>query len=61
MSDAGITLVTGATGNTGSGVTRCLLESGNAVRALVRAPDEARGLREAGAEVVPVTSTTRRP
>jgi NAD(P)H dehydrogenase (quinone) len=52
MSDAGITLATGATGNTGSGVTRCLLESGNAVRALVRTPDEARGLREAGAEVV---------
>jgi|SRR5918994_2208254 uncharacterized protein YbjT (DUF2867 family) len=52
MSDAAITLVTGATGNTGSGVTRSLLESGNAVRALVRAPDKARALREAGAEVV---------
>jgi uncharacterized protein YbjT (DUF2867 family) len=52
MSDAGITLVTGATGNTGPRVVGSLLESGTAVRALVRAPDKARGLREAGAEVV---------
>lgn len=52
MSDAGITLVTGATGNTGSGVAGSLLQSGRVVRALVRDPAKASGLREAGAELV---------
>jgi uncharacterized protein YbjT (DUF2867 family) len=52
MSDAGTTLLTGATGNTGSGVAGSLLESGHAVRALVRAPDKASALQEAGAELV---------
>src|SRR5918996_2513498 len=52
MSDAGTTLLTGATGNTGSGVAGSLLESGHAVRALVRDPDKASALQEAGAELV---------
>ena len=52
MSDGGITLVTGATGNTGSGLAGSLLEAGHAVRALVRDPARVSGLREAGAELV---------
>lgn len=54
MSDAGITLVSGATGNTGSGVAGSLLAKGRRVRALVRDEGKAAGLREAGAEVVVV-------
>jgi len=52
MSDADLTLVTGATGNTGSGVAAALLEQGQAVRALVRDPAKATSLTEAGAELV---------
>ena len=44
--------MTGATGNTGSGVAGALLEKGHAVRALVRDPARAATLREAGAEIV---------
>lgn len=47
-------LVIGATGKQGGAVTRSLLGKGHAVRALTRSPDseEARALREMGAEVV---------
>jgi len=47
-------LVTGATGNQGSGVVRHCLQHGHQVRALVRDPDSAaaRKLRELGAELV---------
>jgi uncharacterized protein YbjT (DUF2867 family) len=54
MADAGVTLVTGATGNTGSGVAASLLDRGRRVRALVRDEAKAAGLRERGAEVVVV-------
>jgi uncharacterized protein YbjT (DUF2867 family) len=52
MADLGTTLVIGATGNTGSGVAASLLSQGLPVRALVRNPDKAEDLKEAGAEVV---------
>jgi uncharacterized protein YbjT (DUF2867 family) len=52
MSNQGTILVTGATGNTGSGVAASLLAQGQAVRALVRDEHRAAGLREAGAELV---------
>jgi len=51
MSDADITLVAGATGNTGSGVAASLLAKGRQVRALVRDEARAAALREHGAEV----------
>jgi uncharacterized protein YbjT (DUF2867 family) len=51
MSDAGITLVAGATGNTGSGVAAALVDKGRRVRALVRDSAKAAGLAEQGAEV----------
>ena len=51
MSNADITLVSGATGNTGSGVAASLLAKGQRVRALVRDEAKAAGLREQGAEV----------
>jgi uncharacterized protein YbjT (DUF2867 family) len=51
MADTGITLVVGATGNTGAGVAASLLAEGRRVRALVRDEDKAAGLREQGAEV----------
>ena len=51
MSDADITLVAGATGNTGSGVAASLLAKGRRVRALVRDETRVAGLREHGAEV----------
>jgi uncharacterized protein YbjT (DUF2867 family) len=54
MSESDVILVTGATGNTGSGVAAALLERGRRVRALVRDDDKAAGLREWGAEVVVV-------
>lgn len=54
MSDADITLVSGATGNTGSGVAASLLAKGRRVRALVRDEAKASGLREHGAEVAVV-------
>jgi uncharacterized protein YbjT (DUF2867 family) len=44
-------LVAGATGMFGGGVVRDLLRRGAPVRALVRNPDKASGLREAGAEL----------
>jgi uncharacterized protein YbjT (DUF2867 family) len=52
MADLGTTLVIGATGNTGSGVATSLLSQGLPVRALVRNPDKAEDLKQAGAEVV---------
>ncbi|MBM2822263.1 MAG: NAD(P)-dependent oxidoreductase [Thermoleophilia bacterium] len=54
MSDADITLVAGATGNTGSGVAASLLAKGRRVRALVRDEAKAANLREQGAEVTVV-------
>jgi uncharacterized protein YbjT (DUF2867 family) len=45
-------LVTGATGNTGSLIVTLLLDKGADVRALVRDEDKAKGLRDAGAEIV---------
>jgi uncharacterized protein YbjT (DUF2867 family) len=52
MSDADLTLVVGATGNTGSGVAASLLGEGRAVRALVRDPAKAESLEESGADLV---------
>jgi uncharacterized protein YbjT (DUF2867 family) len=54
MSDAGITLVAGATGNTGSGVAAGLLARGRRVRALVRDRAKAAALAERGAEIAVV-------
>jgi uncharacterized protein YbjT (DUF2867 family) len=54
MSNVGITLVAGATGNTGSGVAATLLARGRRVRALVRNEAKAAALRERGAEVAVV-------
>ena len=54
MSESGVILVAGATGNTGSGVAAALLEQGRRVRALVRDEDKAAGLREQGADVAVV-------
>lgn len=45
-------LVTGATGRQGGAVARCLLEKGQKVRIMTRHPENARGWKEAGAEVV---------
>ena len=45
-------LVTGATGNTGSGLVPTLLAAGARVRALVHSPAKAEALRRQGAEVV---------
>ena len=44
-------LVTGATGNTGSGVVSGLLGQRNKVRALVRNAEKGKGLKEQGAEL----------
>lgn len=52
MSTAGTILITGATGNTGSGVASALLSKGRAVRALVRDEGKAADLKNAGAEIV---------
>jgi uncharacterized protein YbjT (DUF2867 family) len=46
-----LVLVTGATGNTGSGVVAGLLGQGNNVRGLVRNAEKGKGLRELGAEL----------
>jgi len=46
-------LVTGATGFTGAHLARRLAAGGDTVRALVRRPDQASALRDAGVEVVP--------
>jgi uncharacterized protein YbjT (DUF2867 family) len=54
MSDADVTLVAGATGNTGSGVATALLAEGRRVRALVRNDIKAQALREQGAEIAVV-------
>jgi uncharacterized protein YbjT (DUF2867 family) len=51
MADADVTLVAGATGNTGSGVAAALLDQGRRVRALVHDRARAGGLLERGAEV----------
>jgi uncharacterized protein YbjT (DUF2867 family) len=45
-------LVTGATGNTGTGLVPALLAQGARVRALVHTPAKAEALRKQGAEVV---------
>src|SRR6185436_2817117 len=45
-------LVTGATGFTGAHLARRLVAAGDTVRAVVRRPDQAASLREAGIEVV---------
>ncbi len=45
-------LVIGATGNVGSLVVPALLERGEDIRCMVRNPEKAKALREAGAEVV---------
>ncbi|HVV23536.1 MAG TPA: NmrA family NAD(P)-binding protein [Pseudonocardiaceae bacterium] len=53
MSDDRLFLVTGATGKTGGGAIRLLLERGHRARALVhRADERSRALADAGAEVV---------
>jgi uncharacterized protein YbjT (DUF2867 family) len=54
MSESGITLVVGATGNTGSGVASALLAERRRVRALVRDDARAGALREQGAEIAVV-------
>jgi uncharacterized protein YbjT (DUF2867 family) len=54
MSEADITLVAGATGNTGSGVAGALLAEGRRVRALVRDDAKAQALRQQGAEIAVV-------
>ena len=54
MPNTDITLVTGATGNTGSGVAASLLARGRRVRALVCDEAKAIGLRVQGAEIAVV-------
>ncbi len=49
---AGKILVTGATGNIGSGLIPELTAKGASVRALVLDPSQAQGLRDAGVEVI---------
>jgi uncharacterized protein YbjT (DUF2867 family) len=52
MNPKPLILVTGATGNTGSGLVPALLAAGARVRALVHTPAKAESLRRQGAEVV---------
>lgn len=52
MSEAGKVLVTGATGNTGSGLVPALRQAGVDVRAFVRDESEAQPLEEQGVEIV---------
>lgn len=52
MANVGKVLVTGATGNTGSGLVPTLRRAGVEVRAFVRDEEKAQPLQEAGAEIV---------
>jgi uncharacterized protein YbjT (DUF2867 family) len=52
MANVGKVLVTGATGNTGSGLVPALRSAGVDVRAFVRDESKAQPLKDAGAEVV---------
>jgi uncharacterized protein YbjT (DUF2867 family) len=52
MNPKPLILVTGATGNTGTGLVPTLLGAGARVRALVHTADKAEALRKQGAEVV---------
>ena len=52
MANVGKVLVTGATGNTGSGLVPALRSAGVDVRAFVRDEAKAQPLKEAGAEIV---------
>lgn len=52
MAKAGKVLVTGATGNTGSGLVPALCSAGVEVRAFVRDESKAQPLKDAGAEIV---------
>ena len=52
MTNAGKVLITGATGNTGSGLVPKLREAGVDVRALVRDEAKAQALKDIGVEVV---------
>ncbi len=52
MTNRPLILVTGATGNTGSGLVPTLLAAGARVRALVHTAGKAEALRQQGAEVV---------
>lgn len=52
MTNAGEVLVTGATGNTGSGLVPALRSAGVEVRAFVRDEEKVQSLKDAGAEVV---------
>ena len=52
MSNSGKILVTGAAGNTGSGVVSALASAGLPVRALVRDESKAQAIRDQGVEVV---------
>ena len=52
MTNQPLILVTGATGNTGSGLVPTLLAAGARVRALVHSAGKAEALRKQGAEVV---------
>jgi len=52
MANAGKVLVTGATGNTGSGLVPALRSAGVEVRAFVRDEAKAQPLKDAGAEIV---------
>jgi uncharacterized protein YbjT (DUF2867 family) len=52
MADVGKVLVTGATGNTGSGLVPALRSAGVDVRAFVRDESKAQPLKDVGAEIV---------
>jgi uncharacterized protein YbjT (DUF2867 family) len=52
MANTGTVLVTGATGNTGSGLVPALRNAGVSVRAFVRDESKAQPLKDVGAEIV---------